>query len=210
MVTPIDEENVNSSDTMASSLEAARVELGLNKKEAAEQLEVSYSAYRNWESGRSTPDHGYDTVIRHLKAGDSLASSTGSDNGHGDPIYDTPAQAGDGSMDFTEEPVGHMPPSQSLSSTGRDVYWMPVIGDSMGERYKKHTLVPVVKFHDPVDDFAADDVYVIKLDEAIKIKRLQRLPGRRVRIISDSDAYPNEIIELDDNLDFKILGRVLV
>jgi len=128
----------------------------------------------------------------------------------GDPIYNTPAQAGDGAMDFYEDPIGHMPPSQSLSSTGRDVYWMPVIGDSMGERYKKHTLVPVAKFHDPVDDFAADDVYVIKLDGAVKIKRLQRLSGRRIRIISDNDAYPNEIIELDDGTEFEIIGRVLV
>jgi phage repressor protein C with HTH and peptisase S24 domain len=157
--------------------------------------------------------HGTAKTTMGRMKGDQLEASGGEyrlKGESGDPIYDTPAQAGDGSMDFTEEPVGYMPPSQSLSSTGRDVYWMPVIGDSMGERYKKHTLVPVAKFHDPVDDFAADDVYVIKLDGAVKIKRLQRLSGRRIRIISDNDAYPNEIIELDDGTEFEIIGRVLV
>ena len=128
----------------------------------------------------------------------------------GDPIYDNEAEAGDGLMEFEEEPIGHMPPSQSLSSAGRDVFWMPVVGDSMGEKYKKLSLVPVAKFTDPVDDFAADDVYVIRWDGAVKIKRLQRLSGQRVRIISDNDAYPNEMIELDDGTEFEIIGRVLV
>jgi len=87
---------------------------------------------------------------------------------------------------------------------------MPVKGDSMGEKYKKLSLVPVAKFTEPVEDFAADDVYVIRWDGAVKIKRLQRLSGRRVRIISDKDAYPNEVIELDEGTDFAIIGRVLV
>lgn len=130
--------------------------------------------------------------------------------GDGDPIYDNEAEAGDGLMEFEEEPIGHMPPSQSLSSVGRDVFWMPVVGDSMGEKYKKLSLVPVAKFTDPVEDFAADDVYVIRWDGAVKIKRLQRLSGQRVRIISDNDAYPNEMIELDDGTEFEIIGRVLV
>jgi len=85
-----------------------------------------------------------------------------------------------------------------------------VIGDSMGGKYQKHSLVPVAKFSDPVEDFSADDVYVIKHDGAIKIKRLQRLSGGRIRIISDNDAYPNEEIDPDDGTNFKILGRVLV
>jgi len=83
---------------------------------------------------------------------------------HGDPIYDTPASAGNGATEFTESPVGRMPPSQSLSSTGRDVFWMPVIGDSMGEKYQKHSLVPVARFYAPASDIPADDVYVIRLE----------------------------------------------
>lgn len=85
-----------------------------------------------------------------------------------------------------------------------------MIGDSMGEKYQRHTLVPVAKFNDPISDFSTDDVYVIRWDGAIKTKRLQRLGEKRVRIISDSDDYPNEEIQLDEEPNFQILGRVLV
>ena len=80
----------------------------------------------------------------------------------------------------------------------------------MGERYKKHSLVPVAKFDRPASDISADDVYVIRLEGAIQIKRLQRLSGQRIRVISDNDAYPNEVLQLDEGIDFKIIGQVLV
>ena len=128
----------------------------------------------------------------------------------GDPIYSTEASAGDGSFKISEEPVGRMPVSQSLSAPGKDVFWMPVRGDSMGEKYQKHTLVPVAELQPHQEDISEDDVYLIRLEGAIQIKRLQRLPGQRVRIISDNDAYPNQEIPLDDGYDFEVLGRVLV
>lgn len=210
MVASENEADMKNNVTPASRLTEAREELGLNKKKAADQLGVGYSTYRGWEQGRAEPEVGFDAVIRHLKAGDTLSSRQRQGNAKGDPIYDTPASAGDGITEFTEQPVGHMPPSQSLSSAGREVYWMPVQGDSMGQKYQKHTLVPVAKFDQPATDISADDVYVIRLEGAIQIKRLQRLSGQRVRVISDNESYPNEVVQLDEGVDFQILGRVLV
>lgn len=201
-----DKDSVNDGGSSASDLEAVRESLGLNKKQAAERLGVSYSGYRDWEAGRTTPNRGYERVIRHLKSGDTLAAT----NATGDPIYDSPASAGDGSMEIHEDPVGYMPPSRSLSSAGRDVYWVPVRGDSMGEKYRKHTLVPVARFEETLQDISEDDVYHIRLEGAVQIKRLQRLAGQRVRIISDNDSYPNETVQLDEGVDFEVLGRVLV
>jgi len=195
---------------MASRLERVREGLGLNKKEAAGQLGVSYSAYRNWETGRASPGPGYDEVIRRLKTGDKLPSSRRHDDSGGDPIYDSPASAGDGSMEVREDPIGYMPAEQSLSSAGREVYWVPVRGDSMGQRYQMHTLVPVCKFEQTIDDIQEDGVYHIRLENAVMIKRLQRLSGQRIRIISDSDAYPDQEVQLDEGIDFEVLGRVLV
>lgn len=184
--------------------------MGLNKKEAARQLGVSYSAYRNWERGRAEPGVGFDAVIRHLKAGDELSSGRRQGDDTGDPIYDSPASAGDGSLEVREDPIGYMPPSQSLSSAGRDVYWVPVRGDSMGERYQMHTLVPVSRFDETIQDIEEDGVYHIRLENAVMIKRLQRRPGGRIRIVSDNDAYEDYDIALDEGLDFEVLGRVLV
>lgn len=132
------------------------------------------------------------------------------ENATGDAIYDAPASAGDGSLEVREDPIGYMPASQSLSSAGREVYWIPVRGDSMGDRYRMHSLVPVARFDEKVEDIQEDSVYHIRLEGAIQIKRLQRLPGQRIRIISDNDAYPNEILQLDEGIDFEVLGQVLV
>lgn len=38
------------------SLKAARVNAGLNQKEAAEKLSVSVGTLRNWEAGKSFPN----------------------------------------------------------------------------------------------------------------------------------------------------------
>lgn len=126
----------------------------------------------------------------------------------GDPIYDTEASAGDGSFAIKEKPAGHMPASQSLSSAGRDVYWVPVRGDSMADTLRKNTLVPVLKLDDP--SLRQDDVYLFRLEDAVQVKRLQRRPGQRIRVISDNPAYDDYWVNLDDGMDFEILGRVLV
>lgn len=61
-----------------------------------------------------------------------------------------------------------------------------------------------------MQDISEDDVYHIRLEGAIQIKRLQRRPGGRIRIVSDNDAYEDYDIVLDDGVDFAVLGRVLV
>jgi len=176
---------------------------------------VSEEVDINYNTAKSTMNRmkGEELALKNKRTGSydlRERVETGMQPDGGDPIHPTPASAGDGMMAFDEEPIGHMPKSQSLSSAGRSVFWMPVIGDSMGEKYQRHTLVPVAKFEDPINDFSTDDVYVIRWDGAVKIKRLQRLGERRVRIISDSDDYPNEEIQLDEEPSFQILGRVLV
>lgn len=183
-------------------LTALREKLGIRQKDAAEKFGVSVPTYRNWEKGRSEPQQFSSEQVLSILRGASEST--------GDPIYESPASAGDGVLEVKEEPIGHMPPSRSLSSAGRDVYWIPVRGDSMGEKYTKHTLVPVARFEKALKDINEDDVYHIRLEGAMQIKRLQRRPGSRIRVVSDNDAYENYDIVLDDGVDFEVLGRVLV
>jgi len=204
---------MNGPEEYAQRLRDARNRAGLTQSEAetylrGRGLRVSARSLSKWENGEGPPKQvDGDKVIRLLHGYDEHAVESIQ---KGDPIYDTPASAGDGSEVLAETPSGHMPPSRSLSSAGRDVFWMPVQGDSMGQAYKKHSLIPVARFDNPAQDIATDDVYVIRLEGAIQIKRLQRLPGHRIRIISDNPAYPNEEISLDDGVDFEVIGQVLV
>lgn len=204
---------MNEPEEYAQRLRNARNRAGITQSEAETYLKnrglrVSARSLSKWENGDGPPQQvDGEKVIQLLHGYDADALTR---NEQGDPIYDTPASAGHGSKPLKESPSGHMPPSQSLSSAGRDVFWMPVQGDSMGQAYKKHSLIPVARFDDPAKDIGTDDVYVIRLEGTIQIKRLQRLPGQRIRIISDNRAYPNEEVSLDDGFDFEIIGQVLV
>lgn len=127
-----------------------------------------------------------------------------------DPIYPAVASAGDGSYEISEDPIGYIEGEDALSRPGRNVFWMPVRGDSMNDTLPKGGLVPVQRFDPTWTELREDDVYLFRLEGAIQIKRLQRRPGERIRVVSDNDNYDDFNIALDDGVDFEILGRVLV
>lgn len=131
-------------------------------------------------------------------------------SGTRDPIYPTVASQGDGSFEIAEQEIGYIEGEDALSRPGRDVFWMPVRGDSMADTLPKGGLVPVQKFDPTWTDLREDDVYLFRLEGAIQIKRLQRRPGDRIRVVSDNEHYDDFDVTLDDGTDFEILGRVLV
>lgn len=210
MVTPSSEASMKSSAGPASRLQSAREEMGLNKKQAAEQLGVGYSTYRGWERGRAEPEVGIDSVIRHLKTGDTIASGQRHHDDRRDPIYPAVASAGGGSFEMADEPAGYIEGEEALSRPGREVFWVPIRGDSMEGTLPKGGLVPVQRFDPTWTELREDDVYLFRLEGAIQIKRLQRRPGARIRVVSDNDNYDDFNIALDNGVDFEILGRVLV
>jgi phage repressor protein C with HTH and peptisase S24 domain len=218
MSTPSDDKTDNS-DVNSDRLQRAREAEGLTKKKAAEILGVGYSTYRGWEKGRNAPEAGIEMVVQSLRKGDKLASRKRQPGGTGDPIYDL-SSPGQGAEVLRGEPSGYMPESHSLSGSGRDVFWIPVSGDAMDGQYPKGALVPVAKLKEPATDISADDVYLVSWEGAVQIKRLQRLSGNRMRVISSSSAYPDQVIDLSEeestevdrleNTSLQVLGRVLV
>ena len=53
-------------------------------------------------------------------------------------------------------------------------------------------------------------IYVIRLDNSILAKRLQKLPAGVLKIISDNPTYESYNIDLkDESLNFQIIGRIL-
>ena len=54
-----------------------------------------------------------------------------------------------------------------------------------------------------------DGVYLVRLQEMIYVKRLQRLPNHKVKVISDNSIYEPFEVDLKNGDDFEILGKVL-
>jgi len=54
-----------------------------------------------------------------------------------------------------------------------------------------------------------DGVYLVRLEDMIYVKRLQRLPNHKVKVISDNPIYEPFEVDLKNGDDFEILGKVL-
>ena len=54
-----------------------------------------------------------------------------------------------------------------------------------------------------------DGVYLVRLEDMIYVKRLQRLPNHKVKVISDNSIYEPFEVDLKNGDDFEILGKVL-
>ncbi|MEO5573122.1 MAG: LexA family transcriptional regulator [Gammaproteobacteria bacterium] len=94
-----------------------------------------------------------------------------------------------------------------LHAQPADLLLMYVDGDSMEARIRSGDVVLL----DRRDTTAQrDGVYVLRLDGALLIKRLQRLPGGSIEVTSENEAYKPFTIALEDlALDFTIIGRVV-
>lgn len=52
------------------------------------------------------------------------------------------------------------------------------------------------------------DIYAVDHDGMLRVKALYRLPMQRIRVVSYSDDYPDEIVSGDEMQFFRIIGRV--
>lgn len=113
-------------------------------------------------------------------------------------------------QEIEQEPIGYIEGDDALSRPGRVVFWMPVRSDSMEDTIPKGVLVPIQKFSPTQTDLVEDDIYLFRLENAVQIKRLQRRPDKKIQVISDSSDYNDFNIDLSNETDFELLGRVLV
>ena len=68
-------------------------------------------------------------------------------------------------------------------------------------------IVFVVEYHgEPIKD----GIYVIRLEDTLLVKRLQRLPGHSLQVSSDNPTYSVFNVSLArSSTDFAIIGRVV-
>lgn len=122
------------------------------------------------------------------------------------PLYDVPVSAGHGSFFDAENVIQQIPFDaewlEREELIAGQLACLPIKGDSMSPGLKTSDIVLIDLTHQ-----RGDGVFVLRLNGALRIKRLQWLADGRLRISSDNPIYEPEYI--DPNTppdDFAIIG----
>lgn len=98
-------------------------------------------------------------------------------------------------------------PAAQAALRKKGMILIEVEGDSMlpdlrpGERI-------IVELTESSHRVESDAVYLIRVEDAIMLKALQRRPGNQLVIISRNDTYPNYTVNLNDDPDLEVIGKV--
>ena len=127
------------------------------------------------------------------------------------PRYDVKVSAGGGSWTVDQTIVEQMPFQdrwlrQQLGRSADQMVLVSVEGDSMEPTLEENDLLLIDRQQ---TEFAREGIYVIRLDDMLMVKRLQRQPKGLIQIISDNFNYPP--ITLSDHCgeSFGILGKAI-
>ncbi|MCI0508631.1 MAG: hypothetical protein L0Y53_00990 [Chromohalobacter sp.] len=125
------------------------------------------------------------------------------------PMYDIEAAAGAGRLIEHENVESTLYfQTQALSAEGLDpahLIGAKVRGDSMGSTLQDGDRVIV-----DCSQRTPDGVFLLRVGEEYRIKRVQRVAGGAWLLISDNHAYEKEMIKPDEMQDVEILGRCRV
>lgn len=128
------------------------------------------------------------------------------------PLYEVTAAAGGGAVVEAERVVDFLHFKRDwirheLHASPADLYLINVDGESMEPTLRPGDVI-LVDHRDQKQ--ARDGIYVLRLDGALLVKRLQKLPGGIIEVTSDNPAYKPFKINADQvGDDFAIIGRVV-
>ncbi|UNM95524.1 helix-turn-helix transcriptional regulator [Ignatzschineria rhizosphaerae] len=213
------------------NLKSIREKRGLNRNSAAQLVEVSYSTLQAWEenSGR-LPNawnmqklaEAYNVSVQDLYTGeiseikptnihDTLGNTVDIEEFVFIPRYNVQASAGYGA-DVSMENIMHPMAFRKywidniLGICAKSLIVIGVKGDSMEGEINNGDIILINK----EDNTLLNGIYVIRIEGDLIVKRIQRLPGGIIKVISANSAY--ESFEIDTNnppLDFEAIGRVV-
>lgn len=106
------------------------------------------------------------------------------------------------SIEFPESKVYELFGRKSLEG----VQLINVDGDSM-----MPTLCPkdLLFIDTKIDHFNGDGVYVFNFEDSTFVKRLQKVKGRKLAVLSDNDKYPPFYIESNEMNELYIFGKLI-
>lgn len=129
------------------------------------------------------------------------------------PLYDIRAAAGGGAIVQEEEPVSMLAfrrdwLRRELGAASQDLAALEAEGESMVPTITPGDVL-LVDLRDTGP--SRDGIYVLRLDDALVVKRVQRLPGKRLILKSEHPAYePFELDQADmENNGAAVVGRVV-
>lgn len=214
-----------------SNLRKFREKQGLNRSNAAKMIEVSHSTLQAWEenSGR-LPNalniqkiaEAYNVSVESLYTGEapeikpfSIYDTVGNPINIEEfvfiPRYNVQASAGHGA-DVSMENIMHPMAFRKywidniLGICAKSLIVIGVKGDSMEGEINNGDIILINK----EDNTLLNGIYVIRIEGDLIVKRIQRLPGGIIKVISANKEY--ESFEIDTNnppLDFEAIGRVV-
>ena len=129
------------------------------------------------------------------------------------PAFDVSASAGDGAIAWDEAQVGEFPfrldyLKGELRARVGSLAMIAVEGDSMYPTLSPGDQIMVDRSDTEI--MGGDGIYVVRLGDSLMVKRLQRLPGGTIEVVSDNQAYRLfSVVATDLPDDFSILGRVV-
>ncbi|MFM7028350.1 MAG: helix-turn-helix transcriptional regulator [Chakrabartia sp.] len=154
-------------------------------------------------------------LARYLGVSEAVLGGPPSQTEAGDGLFAVPqltvaASAGPGALAGGEQPVAHLGFDlrwlKSLTTTPRAVSMITVRGDSMQPTLQDGDDI-LVDQGDAADRLR-DGIYVLRIDEALLVKRLARHPASgQLSIRSDNPAYPDW--QDCDPAAISVIGRVI-
>lgn len=124
------------------------------------------------------------------------------------PLYEVSASGGHGTVIDAEDQPKALAFRRDwieveLKTRPCDLALVYVEGESMEETLRDGDVIMM----DLSETRPRDGVFVIRMDDALLVKRLQALPGHQIKVVSDNPAYEPFEASLGDSL--RIIGRVV-
>jgi len=195
----------------AEKIAEKRKILGISQIDLGKQIGVSQAVYHRIEQAKTRVNI---EVIKKLcevlgldvseaLMPDQVKKSEQKEGYRTIPEYNVRVSAGHGEFQGIEEVKQNLQmPKMFLPENGQ-VGFVRVEGDSMTPTIAHGDYV-AVEFD---SGYTSDGLYLIRIDDAVFVKRLQRKFGG-VRIISDNQQYEEMNVSPDDGNDFGLIGRV--
>lgn len=219
---------------LCERITSARKSSGKSQKEIAQVLGISTKSWQDYEAGHSVPGGKvFEGLVRlgfnanWLLAGEgpmrrgaypaegtigagNLTPYTAGDEYVHLPLYNVRAAAGEGTLVESEEVVDVLAFKAAwirseLRLSPASLYLIYVEGESMEPTLRPGDLILVDR-----SATVRDGIYVLRIDDGLLVKRLQRLPGNQIDITSDNPAYKPFSLDLSKGIDgVDIVGRVV-
>jgi phage repressor protein C with HTH and peptisase S24 domain len=127
------------------------------------------------------------------------------------PLISVTASAGHGAVALDERVEDHIQfnPARlhSMGLNPRESFIISAMGDSMNPLIRSGDMMLCSRADHHIK--GRDGIAVVRLEGDLLVKRIQRMPGGKVRLSSENPDYSPFEIALNDGTDFAVLGLVM-